>query len=101
MKKAATKAEREHMDKVQALNCIVCRNQGYPDSPCEIHHPRSGVGMGQRSSHYAVIGLCPTHHRLGGIGTALHAGQKTFEAKYGTEEELLEQVRELLGESHE
>jgi hypothetical protein len=36
------------------------------------------------------------HHQNGGYGIALHAGQKTFEAKYGTESQLLQQTLDLL-----
>ena len=84
------KAEKLHLNAVAELGCIICR------SPAEIHHPRSGVGMGQKSSHYDAIPLCHRHHRTGGHGVALHAGQKTFEANFGTEAELLEKVRAAL-----
>jgi len=91
-----TKQERIHLDRVARLGCIVCRDLGYDDSPAEIHHPRALAGMGQRASHYDAIGLCPAHHRTGGYGVAIHAGQKAWEAKFGTELELLEKVRALL-----
>lgn len=91
-----TIAERAHMDRVARLGYCVCRNLGYPDSPAEIHHPRSLAGMAQRAKHKDCIPLCPTHHRNGGHGVALHAGQETWEANFGTELELLEQVRGLL-----
>lgn len=92
-----TKAEAKHLSRVAALGCIVCRQQGYFDSPAEIHHPRAGQGMGQRSSHFEAIGLCPIHHRTGGYRTAIHAGQEVWEKRYGTERELLAAVRGLLG----
>ena len=44
-----------------------------------------------------VIPLCPEHHRTGGKGVAIHAGQKTWEAIFGTEEELIEKRNQLLG----
>jgi len=89
--------DRQHLARVAALGCQVCRNLGFPDSPCEIHHIRSGQGMGQRAKHDRAIGLCHLHHRTGGYGVALHAGQKEWERLYGTELELLEQVNQLLG----
>ena len=92
-----TKAEKHHMARVAALGCIVCRNLGYEGSPADLHHPRLGVGAGRRSSHYDVIPLCPLHHRTGVRGIAIHAGRETWEAKYGTEAELLAQTRALLG----
>ena len=91
-----TKAEQRHLSAVAELGCIACRRIGISDSPAEAHHIRSGVGMGQRSSHFEVIGLCPLHHRTGGYGVAIHAGQKTWEAKFGTELELLEWINVLL-----
>lgn len=95
-KKAANKKERDHMGKVAALGCIACLNIGYPGSPAAVHHILTGAGMGQRSSHYDTIPLCGTHHQTGGPGVAIHAGVKTWEGTYGTELELLEQVKELL-----
>jgi hypothetical protein len=83
-------AEKTHLSKVAELGCIICR------SPAEIHHIRAGMGIGQRNSNFHVLPLCPSHHRTGGHGVAIHAGQKTFEAKYGTEHELLEKVNGLL-----
>lgn len=90
-------SDRLHLAKVAALGCIACFNLGIEDSPAEIHHPRAGAGMGQKSPHKNAIPLCPPHHRTGGPGVAIHAGQKTWEAIHGTELELLEQVRKLIG----
>jgi len=49
------------------------------------------MGMGQRNTD--AIPLCPEHHR-GKEG--FHHRPKTWQKKYGTETELLGQVRELL-----
>ncbi len=78
-----SKAEKQHMSKVAEYGCIICR------SPAEIHHIRSGMGMAQRNTNFNVIPLCPQHHRTGGFGIAIHAGQKTWEKNFGTELELL------------
>lgn len=91
----ATKAEREHMGAVAALGCIVCRNLGFGDSPAEVHHIGNGT-LGKKASNFETIPLCPTHHRHGGHGVAVHAGRKAFEANFGTERELLEQTRREL-----
>ena len=85
-----TKAEKEHLNRVAELGCIICHQ------PAEIHHPRFLAGMGQKSSNYKVIPLCPTHHRNGGYGTAFHAGKKAFEQNFGTEQQLLTRVEKLL-----
>ncbi len=81
------KADKEHLARVASLGCIVCRR------PATIHHIRAGQGMSQRSGAHETIPLCPDHHQHGGHAVAIHAGQKTWEAKYGTERKLLAQVQ--------
>lgn len=92
----STAAEKRHMSKVASLGCLVCLRMGYEDTPCEIHHKRSGTGGGQRSSHFLVMGLCPEHHRG---KTGFHGlGTKGFEKEYGyNEDDLLADVDRLLG----
>jgi len=68
MAKSATKAERQHMDKVAQLGCIVCTNLGYYDSPAEIHHIGNGT-MSKRASNLEVIPLCPFITGLGDMVT--------------------------------
>lgn len=92
-KKPATVEERRHMNAVADLGCIVC------GMPCELHHIRSGVGIGQRSSHFSVIPLCPSHHRTGGYRVAIHSGKKSWESIYGSEVDLLAQTLALLENS--
>ena len=87
-----TKAEKQHYDKLFQLGCIVCSNLGFGYSQPHIHHIRHGAGIGQKSHWSVAIPLCPLHHQNGGYGVALHAGQKTFEENFGTEEELLEET---------
>lgn len=80
--------------KVAAIGCILCKKLGYDDTPCEIHHIRR-AGIRDKSP---VIGLCPEHHRG---NTGVHGmGRKAFERHYKTtEEELLAQVLQLIGEA--
>jgi hypothetical protein len=85
-----TKAEKEYLNRVAELGCIICR------MPAEIHHLRTGMGLGMRNDYKNAIPLCPTHHRTGGHGVAYHAGRLAFESQFGTEIELLEKVRSLL-----
>jgi len=95
-KRPATRLEREHMGRVAALGCIVCEDLGYPGSPACVHHIHK-QGLSIRANHFDTIPLCPTHHQNGGFGVAIHAGRKTWESIYGTEEELLARVKERLG----
>lgn len=92
----ATKAEKEHLGRVAALGCIVCRHAETPFMAAEVHHIRQGAGMGRRNSHFETIPLCPMHHRTGGYGVAFHAGPKVWQELYGTERELLEEVKGLI-----
>lgn len=92
------KADREHLAKVAAVGCIVCLNLGHEGTPAEIHHPRSMGSMGKKAPHDCAIPLCHPHHRTGGYGVAIHAGQGIWELQFGTEEQLLEQVRGLINE---
>lgn len=89
--------ERDHMGRVAALGCVVCRNAGYGATQAEVHHTRFNAGGGQRSSNYSTIPLCPAHHRTGGSGVAFHAGRETWEAIHGSEQELLAQTLRELG----
>ena len=97
VKRLKTKAEKDHMNKVAELGCIVCSEHlDIHDSPATIHHITTGAGMGQRSSHDRVLPLCHAHHQGGGYGVARHAGEKVWESKYGTQLELLEIVNNKL-----
>lgn len=90
-------AAQRHLARVQALGCIVCRNEGLGDSPAIIHHLRTGQGMSQRADDYHTIPLCPAHHQFHGVGISYHDCPKTWEAAHGSELELLAQVRIELG----
>lgn len=80
------KAEREHMAKVADLGCILC------GGIASIHHAETGAGG--RRNHMKVIPLCHAHHQGNeGIHTL---GRKKWQAKYGTENELLQKVDEML-----
>jgi len=95
MAKAPTKAESKHMDRIVALGCIVCLNNGYFDTPAEIHHIGNRT-MGKRAGNDKVIPLCPIHHRNGGYGVAVHSGRTQWEVNFGDEQDLLNQVMEML-----
>lgn len=90
--------ERQHLGKVAAFGCIACYRQGTPGTPCEIHHPRAGTGIGQKASHFDAIGLCPPHHRgTAGLSVpSIHGSKNAFIAEFGTEAELLELSKNLI-----
>lgn len=98
-----SKAEKKHMDKVAALGCVVCRNEGLGETPACIHHIRNGYGRSERASHFETLPLCPPHHqdadgspRFGGH-VAFHRRPEEFEERYGTERELLAQTWREVG----
>ena len=91
----ASKKVTTYFGLVASLGCIVCRNNGYYDTPSEIHHIGNGT-MGKKASDDKTIPLCFLHHRGGGYGVAVHAGRKAFESNFGTEQKLLKQVIALL-----
>jgi hypothetical protein len=94
-KSMTTLKEKKHMNAVAELGCAVCRRMGYEGTPAELHHKRSGIGAGRRSSHMDVIPLCPEHHRG---KTGLHGlGTKGFPKHWGfDEDDLLADVAGLL-----
>lgn len=92
-----TKDEKEKTRKIAELGCSLCRHLGFAGTPAEIHHiRRSGI-----RSRSPIIPLCPYHHR--GSNTSIHGmGRKRFEREYGISEELLlEQTLQLIGELNE
>jgi len=90
MKTTKTKHEKEHMNKIADLGCIICRKMGFPNSPAELHHIKDKTGMGRKASNFEVIPLCPRHHRQG--KDSYHYSPKEFTKKWGTQKELLTEV---------
>lgn len=97
MSRSTNKSEKLHLSRVAGLGCIVCRNLKLGETPAEIHHIRTGQGVGLRADNFKVIPLCSIHHRQGGYGIAIHAGRQSWENNFGTETELLVQVLYELG----
>lgn len=95
-------AGKRHMARVAALGCVVCRNEGLGVTPASAHHINCAT-MGRKADDFETIPLCPVHHQ-DGDGTerfkghiAAHKGLESFEARYGTEQEFLEQTLRDLG----
>ncbi len=91
------KSDREYLSKVASIGCIICYRAGYPETPAEIHHIRDvGLGLGVRNDHANTLPLCPNHHR--GNDGVHGMGRKAWEKRFGTQWELLEQVRKILND---
>ena len=96
------KSEKAWTDKVCELGCIVCKQHGFETLLVSPHHIDGRTKPGVQ---YLILPLCGAHHQLAcpqgswatRHGPGRNAGKVAFESEYGTEEELLEQVRELCG----
>lgn len=80
-----TKAEREHMDAVAGLRCLVCGAW-----PVEVHHE------GEPRSNMRVLPLCPPHHRREYGPGAYHYSKRAFYELHGSSADLLDRVTKLL-----
>jgi len=82
------------MGKVAELGCVVCRNLNLGESLATIHH--CGTHMGGGRDHMKTIPLCREHH-LGSEGIdGKVISKREWESKYGTEEQLMQQIRSEL-----
>ena len=89
-----TKEEKEWMDLITQIGCIVCLVHWDVQTPAEVHHID---GKTKTGSHLKTIPLCYAHHRSGEDGFAWvsrHPHKAKFEERYGTDEELLEYTRD-------
>ncbi len=95
-KRTPTKDEAEWMGKIVAHGCVACWiDFGRGVAPAVHHILRGGVRLG----HLFTLPLCdPGHHQNGAqFGmVSRHPWRKRFEARYGTEIELLEKLRKEL-----
>jgi len=84
------------MNSIVQLGCIVCRVHYDCDSPAEVHHID---GKTKPDAHLKTIPLCFRHHREGvnsEFYVSRHPFKHEFEERYGTEESLLQKVKELI-----
>ena len=101
--RSLTVADKERGAKLREMGCIVCLNQFDLYTPTAIHHLD---GQTKEGCHQLTIPLCPKHHQEkcntllyhgDSMWISFHGdGRAAFEAAYGTEQELLEQVNGLI-----
>jgi len=83
-----TKSQMQRASRVADLGCLICGDEAM------IHHALTGAGG--RRNHDLILPLCHRHHQGNeGIHTL---GRKAWERRFGTERELLERVKQELGE---
>lgn len=77
--KRKNRGEEIHLSRIAALPCSVSGMR-----PVQVHHLRSGMGMGMKNSHFRTI---PLHYDYHQGAKGFHTiGSKTWEAKNGSEE---------------
>ena len=97
--RAPNKDEKQFMDLICSIGCIVCRNQGIDTPHVTPHHIEGRVKPG---AHYKVIPLCGNHHQVGDSQkrwVSRHAdGKAAFEKAYGKEIDLYHQCLEIIND---
>lgn len=94
------KAEREWMDKISELPCMLSFT-GQCGGVLERHHI---TRAGRRIDHLHTLRLCTYHHGPQTplpLGEAVHKGKKLFEKKYGSQFALLKKLREQIATTGE
>jgi len=92
-----TAEEKALWDRMAALGCVACRKEGHINTWVSIHHID---GRTKPGCHKKVLPLCAAHHQHDDLDpmkrVGVHPYKARFENKYGTQEELLNEVMELL-----
>ena len=81
---------KERFERLAEMGCVICKQ------PAQIHH-LIGVkyrGMGQKADNEFTIPLCLNHHT--GAEGIHQIGKQTWQAQFGTQEELLQRTNERL-----
>lgn len=96
--RAPTAAEEAFMHAMASLGCLACAKDGITNPWVSIHHID---GRTKPGAHMLVLALCAEHHQhddsdpRGRIG--VHPFKAKFEARYGSQLELLADARRQLG----
>tara|TARA_E500000331_G_C16875301_1_gene548038 strand:+ start:243 stop:599 length:357 start_codon:yes stop_codon:yes gene_type:complete len=94
--KKATVEEQAWMDEITQFGCVICKKFFHVYSPPEIHHI---AGKTRPDCHLMTLPLCYRHHRQGDdneLYTSRHPFKRRFVERYGTEQELLDYIRERI-----
>ena len=95
--RAVTAAEKLLWTRLAALGCVACKKDGNFNTHVSIHHVD---GRTKPGCHQLVLPLCAGHHQ-DGTGEdktliAVHPWKARFEARYGTQAELMHECAQLL-----
>jgi len=95
--RAPTAEESRFMDHVASLGCIACLKDGHHIQEVSIHHID---GRTKPGAHFLVLPLCGPHHQQDDTDPrgriSVHGRKATFQARYGTQAELLAECVEIL-----
>lgn len=86
-----TKAEKELWGRMAAHGCVACRVDGVINTHVSIHHID---GRTKPGAHSLVLPLCYEHHQGGPL--AVHPWKARFEARFGKQRDLLENLLEQI-----
>ena len=97
-----TAEEARFMDRMGELPCCACLKDGWTNHVISLHHID---GRTKPGAHFLVLPLCAEHHQQDDTDLhqriSLHGRKATFQARYGTERELLAECIEKLEERGE
>lgn len=92
-----TAEETRFMDAIAQLGCVACRKDGWENLGVSVHHID---GRTKQGAHMLVLPLCAGHHQAGTGANptliAVHPDKARFEARYGTQRELLAECVAML-----
>jgi hypothetical protein len=92
-----TAEEARFMDRMGALPCVACLKDGWANHEISLHHID---GRTKPGAHFLVLSLCADHHQAGTGENktliAVHPDKARFEARYGTQRELLAECAAML-----
>lgn len=92
-----TAEEARFMDRMGKLPCIACLKDGWTNHVISLHHID---GRTKPGAHFLVIPLCGQHHQQDDSDIrqriSVHGRKATFQARYGTERELLAECVAML-----
>lgn len=91
--RAVTATEKLHWDRLASLGCIACRIEGKLNRHLSIHHTD---GRTKPGCHQKVLPLCGPHHQDDGTALAIHPWKARFEARYGSQQQLMDLCAALL-----
>ena len=93
-----TRSDKLFWSELQVIvGCIACHMDGRINHHISIHHID---GRTKPGAHRNVLPLCGPHHQTGGESApSIHPWKARFEAKYGTQAELLAKCNQLINEA--